>query len=216
MIKICGKSCLLFMSIGTACIPWERTQAQATANALAVAEDAFGSTEGSESIGIYNATSVRGFSLESAGNYRINGRYFVRNSGVSSFFLEKTIVRIGHDALWLDHPGPSGVVDYRLRDPRRDEPSLLTIGVDSYEQPFTELHIKHRSVDESLAVSIGASRGFRTANEQGTEGRDWLLAGTARKTLGPARLQVFGGEYRYDRTGNFRIALSPEAETLPA
>lgn len=85
----------------------EHAAAQATANAVAVAEDAFGSTEGDESVGIYDQTSVRGFSLEAAGNYRINGRYFVKNAGVSNFFLEKSIVRIGYNALALDHPGPS-------------------------------------------------------------------------------------------------------------
>jgi iron complex outermembrane recepter protein len=210
------KAWLLTVLLVTAWIPWARIQAQATANALAVAEDAFGSTEGSESIGIYDATSVRGFSLESAGNYRINGRYFVKNSGVSSYFVEKTIVRIGHNALWLDYPGPSGVVDYRLRDPRRDEPSLVTVGLDSYEQPLTELHFKHRSEDDSVAASIGLGKGFKTEDEQGGEGRDWLLAGTLRKTLGSARLQVFAGEYRYDRMGRFRISLSSDATTLPA
>jgi iron complex outermembrane receptor protein len=205
---------LLVLILTTLAAP-DRVRAQATANALAVAEDAFGSAEGDESVGIYDQTAVRGFNLEAAGNYRINGRYFVRNSGVSSFFLEKTIVRIGYNALWLDHPGPSGVVDYRLRDPRRGEPSLLTVGLDSYEQPFAELHIKYRSEDESLAASIGASRRFRWADEQGGEGRDALLAGTVRATHGRTRWQIFGGEYRYDRSGRFRVLLDADANALP-
>lgn len=194
----------------------EQAGAQATANAVAVAEDAFGSTEGDESVGIYDQTSVRGFSLEAAGNYRINGRYFVKNSGVSSFFLEKSIVRIGYNALSLDHPGPSGVVDYKLRDPLRDEPSLVTIGVDSYEQPFTELHFKYRNAADSFSTSLGASRRFQWADEQGGEGSDWLLAGTMRATLSSARLQLFGGEYRYRRNGRFRVSLAPDAQALPA
>lgn len=194
----------------------EHAAAQATANAVAVAEDAFGSTEGDESVGIYDQTSVRGFSLEAAGNYRINGRYFVKNAGVSNFFLEKSIVRIGYNALALDHPGPSGVVDFKLRDPRRDEPSLITIGVDSYEQPFTELHFKYRNEAESLSTSLGASRRFQWADEQGGEGSDLLVAGTLRTTLSDARLQLFGGEYRYQRNGRFRVGLAPDAEALPA
>ncbi|WP_129648044.1 TonB-dependent receptor domain-containing protein [Peristeroidobacter agariperforans] len=204
----------LFLSL---LMPLADAGAQATANAVAVAEDAFGSTEGDESVGIYDQTSVRGFSLEAAGNYRINGRYFVKNGGVSSFFLEKTIVRIGYNALFLDHPGPSGVVDYKLRDPRRDEPSLVTLGVDSYEQPFTELHFKYRNPADTLSMSLGASRRFRWADEQGGEGNDWLVAGTMRATLSStARVQLFGGEYRYRRHGRFRVSLAPEAEALPA
>lgn len=104
--------------------------AQATANAVVGAEDAFGSSEGDESVGIYDQTSVRGFNLEAAGNYRIDGRYFVKNSGVSSFFVERTTIWIGYNALSLDFAGPSGVVDYKLRDPQRGEPSQATIGLD--------------------------------------------------------------------------------------
>jgi iron complex outermembrane recepter protein len=188
---------------------------QATANPVAVAEDAFGSTEGDESVGIYDETSVRGFSLEAAGNYRINGRYFVKNSGVSNFFLEKRIVRIGYNALLLDHPGPSGVVDYKLRDPRLDEPSLLTVGIDPYEQPFAELHVKHRNAAETFSASIGASSRFNASDEQGVDGRDLLLAGTMRATYGPARVQIFGGEYRDRRNGRFRVALAADAAALP-
>ena len=81
MIGDRGKQALVLLLIVTAWMPAARTHAQATANALAVAEDAFGATQGAESIGIYDETAVRGFSLEAAGNYRINGRYFVKNSG---------------------------------------------------------------------------------------------------------------------------------------
>ena len=49
--------------------------AQATADALREAEDAFGSQFGDESIGIYTLNSVRGFDLSSAGNYRFDGAY---------------------------------------------------------------------------------------------------------------------------------------------
>lgn len=73
--------------------------AQATSNAITSANDAFGFRRGDEAVGIYDETSARGFNLESAGNYRIHGTYFVKNSGVSSFFLESTAVRIGFNTL---------------------------------------------------------------------------------------------------------------------
>ena len=52
--------------------------AQADANATRAAGDAFGFRSGDDSVGIYDETSVRGFNLEAAGNYRVNDSYFVR------------------------------------------------------------------------------------------------------------------------------------------
>ena len=45
-------------------------------NAVAAAEDAFGTAIGTESIGLYSTTSARGFSPSDAGNVRIDGLYF--------------------------------------------------------------------------------------------------------------------------------------------
>lgn len=203
-------------AVAVLCAFAEPAYSQATANAVLSAEDAFGSSEGDETVGIYDESSVRGFNLEAAGNYRINGRYFVKNSGVSSFFLERTTVRIGYNTLSLDYPGPSGVVDYKLRDPARGEPSQVTLGLDSYEQPFADVHIKHRNRAETIAVSVGASSTFNWANEQGGDGRDALLAGTVRMGMDDGvRVQLFGGEYRYERAGRFRVALAPDSTSLP-
>jgi iron complex outermembrane receptor protein len=129
--------------------------AQATANPVTSADDAFGFTIGEESVGIYDASSVRGFDLEAAGNYRVNGSYFVKSSGVSSFFLDRTTVRIGLNTLNVDLPGPSGVVDFKLRDPVAGEPSLLTSGLDEYEQPYMDLLLKGRSADGRLSGALG-------------------------------------------------------------
>jgi iron complex outermembrane recepter protein len=191
-----------------------RADAQANANAVTGADDAFGYRNGDEAVGIYDEASVRGFSLEAAGNYRVNGTYFVRNSGVSAFFLESTTVRIGVSTLNLVLPGPSGVVNYRLRDPVRGEPSAFTAGIDVYSQPYAELHLKHRSADGSASFSVGASRNFELRDVQGgRDGEGLLLAGTARLTVGPVVGRVFGGEYQYERAGLFRVA---PGEALPA
>lgn len=183
--------------------------AQANVNAVTDADDAFGFTIGSESVGIYDTSSVRGFDLEAAGNYRVNGTYFVRSSGVSSFFLETTTVRIGPNTLGVDLPGPSGVVDYRLRDPAAGEPSLLTVGRDEFGQLFTDLLLKHRSADNRFtgAIGLGLVHDMRTA-QGGDGGRSWLLGGTARVTLGPVTARLFGGEYDYVRPATFRFTFA--------
>lgn len=180
--------------------------AQATANPVTSADDAFGFTVGDESVGIYDASSVRGFDLEAAGNYRVNGSYFVKSSGVSSFFLDATTVRIGLNTLNVDLPGPSAVVDFRLRDPAAGEPSLLTTGLDEYEQPYMDLLLKGRSADGRFSGALGLGLVFDKKDAQGgDDGRSWLLGGTARATLGPVTARVFGGEYDYERAGTFRF-----------
>lgn len=187
-------------------------RAQANANATVVADDAFGYTVGDDTVGIYDQSSVRGFDLESAGNYRIDGRYFVKSSGVSNFFVESTAVRIGYNTFRLDLPGPSGVVDYRLRDPARGEPSLLTVGIDQYVQPYVDFNFKQRSADERLSTSLGVGLVFAGRDSQGGEGGSWLVAGTARADIGEAgKARIFFGEYDYRRQGRFRVGITEGA-----
>lgn len=187
------------------CVPG-LARAQATSNAITGANDAFGFRKGDEAVGIYDEASARGFSLESAGNYRFHGTYFVKNSGVSSFFLDSTAVRIGFNTLPVTLPSPSGVVDYSLRDPAKGEPSLLTLGLDQFAQPYAELLFKHRSSPLPLSGAFGLSVVPQLKDAQGgASGDSLLLAGTAR--FNPAQLDVraFVGEYRYERPSQFRL-----------
>ncbi|MEG3146222.1 hypothetical protein U1839_16335 [Sphingomonas sp. RT2P30] len=177
-----------------------------------VADDAFGYTVGDDTVGIYDQSSVRGFDLESAGNYRIDGNYFVKSSGVSNFFVASTAVRTGYNTFQLNLPGPSGVVDYRLRDPARGDPTLLTVGLDEYVQPYLDFNYKHRSADERFSTSLGLGLVFDGRDAQGGEGGSWLVAGTARASLGEAgRVRLFFGEYDYRRQGQFRIGLAGDS-----
>jgi iron complex outermembrane receptor protein len=49
-------------------------------NAVKTADDAFGTTVGNENIGLYNPFEVRGFSAVDAGNVRLDGLYFDRQT----------------------------------------------------------------------------------------------------------------------------------------
>ena len=53
-----------------------RAQQKSTENAVTSADDAFGTSVGLESTGIYSQHNVRGFSPLDAGNARIDGIYF--------------------------------------------------------------------------------------------------------------------------------------------
>ena len=51
-------------------------QGRSDENAIRTAEDAFGTSIGRETIGLYSSQNIRGFSPISAGNARIEGLYF--------------------------------------------------------------------------------------------------------------------------------------------
>ena len=49
---------------------------RASENIVTSAQDAFGTTIGDESIGLYSSTNARGFSPKDAGNMRIEGLFY--------------------------------------------------------------------------------------------------------------------------------------------
>ena len=59
----------------------------ASDNAVIAADDAFGTTIGTETIGLYGPDQVRGFSPQTAGNARIDGLYFDQQAPLSSRVL---------------------------------------------------------------------------------------------------------------------------------
>lgn len=84
-------------------------------NVVSTAEDAFGITLGPESLGLYNPSSVRGFSPTSAGNVRIDGLYFDQQGSMFDRLVTDTRIRVGLSAVNFPWPAPSGIVDYSLR-----------------------------------------------------------------------------------------------------
>ncbi len=98
--------------------PGAEAAAQSSTNVANVAVDAFGERVGSEQIGLYNEGSVRGFSLQDSGNYRIDGAYFIRSANIPPLAFDGTTIRVGINALGVDFPAPSGIVEYRLSTAR--------------------------------------------------------------------------------------------------
>lgn len=92
-------------------------QAQTVAPAVTQAQDAFGQRVGDEIIGLYNESQVRGFSLENAGNYLLDGHYFVRSGRLPDGLVEQSTVKVGVSALQSPFPAPSGLVEFALRKP---------------------------------------------------------------------------------------------------
>lgn len=86
-------------------------------NATTQAEDAFGKSVGDESIGIYNAGDVRGFSPIDAGNVRIEGLYFDQQRGLVDRLSNTSTIRVGLSAQSYAFPAPTGIADQDIRRP---------------------------------------------------------------------------------------------------
>lgn len=86
-------------------------------NAVASAQDAFGSSVGNERVGLYFPQSARGFSPVQAGNVRINGMFFDYQTDLSQRLVSGSNVRVGLTAQGYPFPAPTGVADFSLRLP---------------------------------------------------------------------------------------------------
>ena len=93
-------------------------------NAVTAADDAFGTSVGNETIGLYGIDEVRGFSPASAGNIRIDGLYLggivIGNSRIQS----GSTVKVGLSAQGYPFPAPTGIVELSLR-PAGTEPVFV-------------------------------------------------------------------------------------------
>src|SRR3954467_6851401 len=91
-------------------------------NPLAAARDAFGTTVGTESIGLYTARDVRGFDPVQASNVRLEGLYFDRqapppNEIFNSRMVTGSSIKVGLTAQSYPFPSPTGIADVTLRIP---------------------------------------------------------------------------------------------------
>jgi iron complex outermembrane recepter protein len=92
---------------------------RASENAVTTAQDAFGTSIGNDSIGLYSSTEARGFSPKDAGNMRIEGLYYDQhgNFGYGNLISRSTTIRVGLSAQSYPFPAPTGIADVRLRLP---------------------------------------------------------------------------------------------------
>ncbi|MGC4028488.1 MAG: TonB-dependent receptor [Steroidobacteraceae bacterium] len=136
------------------------------ANAVTEAQDAFGSSIGNESIGLYSSSEVRGFSPLAAGNVRLEGLYFDRQAWLQSRLIEGSTVHVGLSALGYPFPAPTGIVDYRLNKAEGRRVTSIAAAVDSYGAASLEIDTKQPLRGEALGLAAGASY----ANEEYYDG----------------------------------------------
>jgi iron complex outermembrane recepter protein len=158
---------------------------RADENAVTAASDAFGSSVGTERVGLYDVADVRGFSPTEAGNARIESLYFDLVAAPTTRLIARSTVRIGLFAHGYPFVAPTGIVDYGLR-PAGDRPilsSVLTIG--PHATRAVELDAQLPLIDKRLNLAAG----YALRTDELTEGGGGSLVGRA---VAP-RISLFNG-----------------------
>jgi iron complex outermembrane receptor protein len=147
----------------------EEARAQRTGeNAVASAQDAFGTSVGNERVGLYSPFGARGFSPVQAGNVRINGMYFDYQADINQRLTSGNNVRVGLTAQGYPFPAPTGVADFSLRLPGGEAVASTVAGIGPFGAPRLEVDAQFPLTD-TLGVAAGAGvteQGFYYGGEQ--------------------------------------------------
>lgn len=151
---IARKTALALVAMSLAAPAWAQ---RANENAVTAAQDAFGTSVGNESIGLYDPGNVRGFDPGAAGNIRMDGLYlgglFVGNPRL----LAGSTIRVGLTAQGYPFPAPTGIVDLSLRA-AGDKPLLSGVAYAGIHQGLEFDGQLPLSPTLSLAAGAGVNR----------------------------------------------------------
>ncbi|MCP1727575.1 iron complex outermembrane receptor protein [Natronospira proteinivora] len=124
-------------------------------NPVTTAGDAFGTSIGGESIGLYQAGNVRGFSPVDAGNVRVGGLYFDQLSAFTGRLVSGTTIRVGPTTLADPFSAPTGIADVRIRTPEQQPDFRIAPQVNSNGGRQIELDAQLPLEDDRLNVGLG-------------------------------------------------------------
>jgi iron complex outermembrane receptor protein len=152
---------------------------RAAENAVRNAGDAFGTSIGRETIGLYNSSNVRGFSPTAAGNIRIDGLYFDQVWGLNPRLRQATTIRVGLSALGIPFPAPTGIVDYGFRSPGDEAALSVLASLNQWGAAALEVDGNVPLVPGKLGLGLGGAV-FRDRYFNATEGAFYQFAAAAR------------------------------------
>lgn len=144
-------------------------------NAVKSADDAFGNSVGNENIGLYNAFEVRGFSAVDAGNVRLDGLYFDRQTDPSNLLVPSSTMRVGISAQGYLLPAPTGIVDYQLARAGNEARFSPVAGYGPFDSMFLDLDLALPIVADRFGIAGGVSY-FEDEFESGSDERGWIVA----------------------------------------
>ena len=152
---------------------------RAADNAVASAQDAFGTSVGNENIGLYQAGNARGFSPSEAGNLRVEGLYFDQQINLGNRLIRGSTIRVGLSAQSYPFPAPTGIADFQLRMPG-DKTIVSAVGTYSSEGTRRlEIDSQLQLIPEKLGLSLGAS-GAHDVYPHAAAAKTWNVGGMFR------------------------------------
>jgi iron complex outermembrane receptor protein len=134
------------------------TAQRADANAVTNASDAFGFTLGTDTIGLYDSSNVRGFNPLVAGNLRMEGLYFDKQAYFTSALIDGYDIRVGASALDEPFAAPSGIVNDRMKPRGGPDSTSITLDYGPLGSWFTALDLSRKSSTGDLAFAGGVAR----------------------------------------------------------
>jgi iron complex outermembrane receptor protein len=128
---------------------------RADENAIVAASDAFGTSVGLQTIGLYSPTNARGFNPTQAGNLRIEGLYFDQQTPTyNAALFSGSEMRIGIAAQSYPFPSPTGIADYKLRTPG-DQATLSAVATRGpFDEATTQLDGQYPIIRGTLSASL--------------------------------------------------------------
>ena len=118
-------------------------------------DDAFGTSIGMESTGIYTERNTRGFNPLDAGNVRIDGIYFDQVSILAGRLRRDTAIRVGFSAIDFPFVAPTGVVDHHFRPYPETSGNSVSETLNFYGGHIDEWDFRWRLMDGKLALTGG-------------------------------------------------------------
>ena len=93
-MKVCGRVGSLALALASSLAAAPAFAQSNAESAVENADDAFGTSTGHDTIGVYDENNVRGFSPGSAGNFRMEGMYFDIQGGLSSRVIDGEVIHV--------------------------------------------------------------------------------------------------------------------------
>jgi len=196
-----------FMSSAVLAQDLAQETAERDDSAAAAAVDAFGEQVGLNQAGLYSPVQTRGFDLIAGGGaFRVDGFYFHPAALPSDSLVEGSSVNVGIAATGLDLPSPTGVVNYRLRDPGPRTSLSITAGLREEQSPAIELLGTLVSEDQRWGL-VGHTLIMPDANRSsGEDGPVLQAAAVGRWSPGmDTRLRLFGSYGKSDWDGDISV-----------
>ncbi len=174
---------------------------EAADNAVESAEDAFGTSVGHETIGVYDEGNVRGFSPGNAGNFRMEGMYFDIQGGLGNRVIDGETIRVGTAAQGYAFPAPTGIVDLQLKKAGDRLVVSPFISADSFGAAGLELDVQVPVIDKELSINAGVGAfNNRYNNGGGSKGYNVGIVPRWRPAKGIEVLAFYNRQQNDDET----------------